>query len=321
MTNALEERGARGAERVSPFALRSSLVVLVLALFLSSCQQFTPGPTATPPPTLTSVPTITPLPPTATAVPLAARVNGQDIALSEYEAEVKRCELGYQQAGRDPALCPTAALQGLVESAVMEQAAESAGIVIDDAATDAAMAQAEADLGGAEAFTQYLGATGYSAETYREAMRRDLLRARMAVEVAAAVAPAAEQVHALLILVGTEAEARSLQGRLQGGADFASLALENSLDASSRVAGGDLGWFARGTLTTPEIETAAFALEPGGVSDVVATSLGYAIVRVEERDPARELSPDQLRDVRKGAVQAWLADLLAKAQIEMFVTP
>lgn len=301
----------------TPFALRSSL----LAFLLTGCQQLTPGPTATPPATFTPAATLTPLPPTATPVPLAARVNEQDILLSDYDAEVRRCELGFQQAGHDPAACPQAALQGLIESTVIEQAAASAGLAADDTAVDAALAKAEADLGGAEAFTQYLAAIGYTADTYRDAMRRDLLRKKMTESIGNSVATTAEQVHALLILVGTEAEARDLAAQIQGGADFASVALEHSLDASSRVAGGDLGWFARGTLTTPEIEAAAFALDPGGVSDVVATPLGYAIVRVEERDPQRALDGDQLRAVRDATVRAWLADQLAKAQIERFVTP
>lgn len=331
MIQSLEERGAKGEERLVATAwqrLRPSLLALgssLLVFLLSGCQQLTPGPTVTPPATFTPVATVTPVPPTATPVPLAARVNGQDILLSDYDAEVKRCELGLQQAGHDPAVCPQAVLQGMIESAVIEQAATTAGLAVENAAVDAAVAKAEAALGGAEAFTQYLAATGYTADTYRDAMRRDLLRKKMTESIGSTVATTVEQVHALLILVGTESEARGLLAQIQGGADFASLALDHSLDTSSRVAGGDLGWFARGTLTMPEIETAAFALEPGGVSDVVATPLGYAIVRVEERDPQRALDVNQLATqlpaMREAAVRTWLADQLAKAQIETFVTP
>ncbi len=324
MAHAREEPGARGGKRGSLFAPRASLLVLVLALSLAACQLTTPGPTAPPPATLTSVlpaATLTPIPPTSTPIPLAARVNGAEILLSDYTAEVERCRLGYQQVGSDPAACPQAALQGLIESSVVEQAALSAGLSVDDVAIAAALAQAEQDLGGAAGLAQYLAATGYTAETYRDAVGRDLLRARMTEQVAASVAEQAEQVHALLILVGAEADAQALLSALRGGADFASLALDNSLDASSRAGGGDLGWFARGTLTVPEIEAAAFALQPGELSDVVTTSLGFAIVRVEERDPGRALSSDQLRALRLAAVQAWLTEQLASAEIETFVTP
>lgn len=310
-----------GASLFPPPSSRFSPLALLLALSLAACQLTTPGPTNTPPATLTSVATLTPLPPTATPEPLAARVNGQAILLSDYTAEVDRCTLGYQQVGRDPAPCAQAALQGLIDSAVVEQTAAAAGATVDGAAVDAALAQAETRLGGAEAFAQYLAATGYSAETYREAMRRELLRAQVTAPIAAAVPTRAEQVHALVILVGTEPDARAIWAQIAGGADFASLALENSLDAASRAGGGDLGWFARGTLTTPEIEEAAFALEPGAVSDVIATPLGYAVVRVDEREPDRELSRDQLQALREAAVRDWLAQLLASAQIETYVTP
>ncbi len=315
------ERGsARARERGRSRALRICASVLLIPT-LAACQLTTPGPTAPPPATLTSAPTLTPVPPTATPVPLAARVNGVDILLSDYAAEIERCRIGYQQVGRDPAVCDKAALQGLIDSVLIEQAAAAAGVTVDAAAVDAAVAQAQTDLGGAEPFAQYLAAIGYSAETYREAMRRDLLRARFTDPIAAAVPDKAEQIHALLILVGTEAEARSILAQLQGGSDFASLALENSLDASSRVGGGDLGWFAHGTLTVPEIEAAAFALQPGGLSDVIATPLGYAIVRVEEREPERLLGPDQIEAAGRAAVEAWLAEQRAGAQIETFVTP
>ncbi|HRF49146.1 MAG TPA: peptidylprolyl isomerase [Anaerolineales bacterium] len=313
-------RGASSVVRRAHSALRSTL----LALLLAGCGQITPGPTNPPPPTSTSVQPVateTPLPPTATPVPPAARVNGVEIPVAAYTAEVELCEIGFAQAGRDPAVCSEAALQAVIEAAVIEQAATAAGLAVDSAAVDAALAQAEQARGGADAFAQYLAAIGYTAETYREAMRRDLLRAQMTAQVAGAVAPQAEQVHALLILVGTEVQAQALLAGLRGGADFASYALENSLDASSRVGGGDLGWFARGTLTLPEVEAAAFALQPGELSDVIATSLGYAIVRVEAREPDRALSSGQLETLRAAAVQSWLKEQLAGAQIETFVTP
>lgn len=316
----MEHENARASTLPRSRALRICASV-ILSPALAACQLTTPGPTAPPPATLTSAPTLTPVPPTATPVPLATRVNGVDILLSDYASEIERCRIGYQQAGRDPAVCDKAALQGLIDAVLIEQAAAAAGVTVDDAAVDAAVAQAQTDLGGAEPFAQYLAAIGYSAETYREAMRRDLLRARFTAPIAAAVPATAEQVHALLILVGTEAEASSILAQLQGGSDFASLALANSLDASSRVGGGDLGWFARGTLTVPEIEDAAFALQPGELSDAVATPLGYAIVRVEEREPARPLGPDQLEAAGRAAVEAWLAAQRAGAQIEVFVTP
>lgn len=75
-------------------------------------------------------------------------------------------------------------------------------------------------------------------------------------------------------------EIEDIKRRLGAGEDFADLAAECS-DCPSGQDGGDLGHFGRGAMV-PEFEQAAFALDVGKVSDVVATDFGYhLIVRTE----------------------------------------
>src|SRR5690606_17892089 len=62
---------------------------------------------------------------------------------------------------------------------------------------------------------------------------------------------------------------QSLRERANAGEDFAALAREYSQDGSAQQ-GGDLGFGGRGSWVAP-FEEAAFALQPGQVSDVVET--------------------------------------------------
>jgi len=115
-----------------------------------------------------------------------------------------------------------------------------------------------------------------------------------------------EQVHARHILVATEDQARDVLTQLQNGADFATLAQQLSTDPGSKDKGGDLGWFGRGVMDKP-FEDAAFALQPGQLSDVVHGANGYHVIQVLERDANRAVPPDQLQTQRSKAYQDWLS--------------
>lgn len=292
-----------------------------MLLLLTACSLPTVVPTATVAPTATRAASATPTatatpPPTATPEPLAARVNGEPIRLADYEAEVQRCQAA--QAFTD---CPARVLQALTDNAIVEQAAARAGLTVSEADVQAEIDRVQQSLGSPETYAAWLAANFYTEETFREAVRRDLLRARMAAQATASVGEATEQVRAQVILVNDEALARRLLEQIRAGADFSALAVANSLDLSTRVAGGDLGWFPRGWLTMPEVEQAAFSLQPGMTSDVIATSLGFYLVKVLERDPVRALSPEARRALQARTYENWLANERARANVEILISP
>ena len=84
----------------------------------------------------------------------------------------------------------------------------------------------------------------------------------------------------------TKADALALMGqinnRLSKGEKFEDLAGEFTDDPSGKTNGGDLGWFGWGKMVGPFQET-AFKLEPGEVSNVVETSFGYHIIKLEAK--------------------------------------
>ena len=79
-----------------------------------------------------------------------------------------------------------------------------------------------------------------------------------------------------------KAKIDSLLKKVKAGGDFAALAKDNSDDPGSKIMGGDLGFFDRGTMVK-EFADAAFAMKVGQVSNVVETQFGYHIIKVTDR--------------------------------------
>jgi peptidyl-prolyl cis-trans isomerase D len=98
------------------------------------------------------------------------------------------------------------------------------------------------------------------------------------------------------ILVESEELAKDLLNQIKQGADFAELAKANSEDTSSSEEGGDLGFFER-ELMGAEFDEAAFAMNIGDVSEVVATDYGYFhIIKLTDIEPETMQSFDEVQE-------------------------
>ena len=83
------------------------------------------------------------------------------------------------------------------------------------------------------------------------------------------------------ILVPTEDACLDLKKQIEGGADFAQVARENSSCPSGRD-GGNLGTFSPGQMV-PEFDTVVFSAPLNAVQGPVKTQFGYHLVEVTDR--------------------------------------
>ncbi|MHC1770759.1 MAG: peptidylprolyl isomerase [Flexilinea sp.] len=127
-----------------------------------------------------------------------------------------------------------------------------------------------------------------------------------------------EMVSARHILVETEEIAQEVLGKLKAGEDWNTLAAEYSKDTSNKDNGGDLGWFARGSMVLP-FEEAAFALEPGEISDPVKTDFGYHIIASDGKE-TRPLEDEALNNAKYAVYKAWYEKIISEYDLETFDT-
>lgn len=122
----------------------------------------------------------------------------------------------------------------------------------------------------------------------------------------------------------TAARADSILLALQGGADFAALALRYSSDAKTSGKGGDLGWFAPDELP-PDFAGPVKGLKKGELSAPVRTRFGVHILKLTDRMFARPITLQEDYDrIQRMALakrqdevfQQWIAELSAQTYIE-----
>src|SRR5258707_13809550 len=90
-------------------------------------------------------------------------------------------------------------------------------------------------------------------------------------------------------------KAEDVLKQLKAGGNFAELAKKYSEDPGSGKNGGSLGWIGKGR-TVPEFEKAAFSLAKGSTSDLVQSSYGFHIIRVDDKQAAHVKSLDEVKD-------------------------
>ncbi|MGC1451165.1 MAG: peptidyl-prolyl cis-trans isomerase [Candidatus Sulfotelmatobacter sp.] len=88
--------------------------------------------------------------------------------------------------------------------------------------------------------------------------------------------------------------AEDLLKQLKSGAKMEDLAKKYSEDPGSAKQGGSLGWIGKGQ-TVPEFEKTAFSLPKGQMSDLVKSSYGFHIIRVDDKQEAHMKTLDEMK--------------------------
>ena len=319
-------------------ASSKSLVALSMLLLFNSACSTTPSKVTTA------------LPPADSAAAdfkkTAARVNGTEITFAELN-QAKKIILANKPGLQVPPLLQKEfeiqALNQLISSELLYQASQKLEIKDLDSQAEAKLAQIKNGFPNEKDYARELQKIGMDEKMLLDATRRDLAIAYL---VNTKIAPDVqvseeeikkfydqnpdkfrqeEQVRASHILIGVDStagieekraareKAEKLHKELVNGTDFAKLAKDNSTCPSSKQ-GGDLGYFGKGKMV-PQFEQAAFALQPGGLSDVVETRFGYHLIKLVDRKKAEDIPLSAARD----KIENYLRVQKTNAAIETFV--
>lgn len=137
------------------------------------------------------------------------------------------------------------------------------------------------------------------------------------------LAKTSEEIRARLILVRTQEEAEAVRNLLANGASFEALAMERSIDQTTRFKGGDLDYFTTDVMP----QSYAAALTGAAVGAIVGpfqTDGGWAILKVEDRrqeEPPtlEEARPQILRFLTYDEVRQLLEKLRGQAKVEKLI--
>jgi peptidyl-prolyl cis-trans isomerase C len=334
---------------LSKASSRSLVVISIFMLFISACS-------------VSQSKVATALPHADSAADLTkavARVNGKEITFAEL-SRAKKVILANKPGLQVPPLLQKEfemqALNQLISSELLFQGSQKLEIKDLDTKAEDKLAEIRKRFPDVKDYARELQKIGVDEKGLLESTRRDLaityfVNTTLAPEVKVSEDEIKtfydknpdkfrreEMVRASHILIGVDSKAgteekkaarekaEKLHDELVNGADFATLARDNSTCPSSRQ-GGDLGYFGKGKMV-PQFELAAFALKSGELSDVVETHFGYHIIKLTDRKKAEVIPLSAARDkienylrVQKtnAAIEAFVGEARKNGKIDVFL--
>ena len=213
---------------------------------------------------------------------------------------------------------------------------------IDEKSIDEQLQKVQEQYGGKDKFEQLLKQQGFTLDQSKDGLKVKAAQTLMINDYAGTTEDKLKesyeknkhQYHLAHILISVKSDsnpnglsdedakkkAEEILKKIKDGADFATLAKENSNDTANASNGGDLGWSSKEDNSfVSEFSSAAYALSKDQVSDVVKTSFGYHIIKVLD---TKDSSFDDLKTSleEKAAEQAVQKDsaIVSKALKKLF---
>jgi len=275
--------------------------------------------------------------------PVVAKGDGFEIRRSELDEAAIRHRAALARIGRSVAPDQSAVvdrqvLESLVQAKLLHARATDADRAKARALADKRFATERANAPSEEAFARRLKVAGLTADQFKarlfdDALSEVVLERELGVQVSDDAVkkyydenpskfeqPETVRIAHILFMTrdatGTElpdnqklAKRKKAEEVLQlarKGEDFAKLAREYSDDEPTKPRGGELQPIARGTTLQwlPELEAAAFALPTNQVSEIIATRLGYHIIKVLEHTPPKIVELDKVADTIRQVLKA-----------------
>jgi parvulin-like peptidyl-prolyl isomerase len=284
----------------------------------------------------------------AHAEEVVATVNGTSLTQKDLDAELDRLipKITFHRSvpSEKRKFYYDQALQELINRELQYQDASARNMKPEKAKLDAQMEKIRNKFKTPEEYRAALEKEGMSEEKVRARVEKDMMihaafsdtvtaKAKVSDEEAkkyydnnASRFKQPEGVKLRLISIKDEKKARDILAMLKSGDDFGEIAYNMSED-SYREKSGDIGYMHKGRML-PEIEEAAFKLKIGEISDVIKAENTWVIIKLEDKKPEHQLSFEEVRDKLKKDLEKertkelndkWIADLRAKAKIEILL--
>ena len=286
---------------------------------------------------------------------IIAKVNGEIITLSEFQerqlAAAQSAKITPDQIGVFLRENNARLLQEAIDDILLVQKAEDAGLALPEDYIDEVIETIKKDNGieSEEQFQATLTREGMTLDDLRKNITASMTRRMiMQRDIEPKIAVSEEQLKAEYEKVKDEeftrpatvsleeifipddagglAVATDIVARARAGADFASLARTHSAGPTAS-SGGELGELVKGSMN-PDLETVAFSLAVGEVSDPIPAEGGYRILKVVAKTSGSVVpfatAKEQVRNVLmaqrfKGEYDKYIAEVREKADIELRV--